>query len=134
MSINCTVSHNDPIKSLGTWTAEDLLILSQCQCDEGECHMTVTSPALGLCDVAHQRHSLTHLMHTTCASRCPRTPTRMGFYFPSARLMGLTVQGGMMANFCIRALPHLSRNVLRISDFLESPRSCSTLGSTGQWC
>lgn len=48
MSVNCTVSHNDPIKSLGTWTAEELLILSKCQCDKGGCHTTVTSPALWL--------------------------------------------------------------------------------------
>lgn len=87
-----------------------------------------------LWDVAHQPQSLTHLIHTAFASWCPRTPTMMGFYFPSVRLKGLPVQGGMMANFCIWALLHLSRNILRISDFLESFLSCSTFGSTGQWC
>lgn len=111
MSINCTVSHNDLIKSLGTRTAEELLILSQGQCDEGGCHMTVTSPALwhgSWASFSNPSHA-----HNLCPT-VSQDSHKMGFYFPSVRLMGLTVQGGVMAKFCIWALLHLSRNILRM--------------------
>lgn len=73
------MSHNDPIKSLGIRTAEELLLLSKCWCAEEGCqhdHLATNSVILLICPDA-----LTCLISILCASGCPKACTGMDFYF-----------------------------------------------------
>lgn len=99
------MSHDDPIKYLGIRTAEKLLILFKCQCDEEGCqhdHLATNSVTLLISPDA-----LTCLISILCASRCPKTCTGMDLYFLIVQWASLFKEGWWQSfisgHFCIFA-------------------------------